>query len=133
MPQTSRSKNRSAQIKSRYVSIKFAAERASVSKDTIRRMIADGTLPAYRFRGQIRQQSHASAALKDRARSSRSTALAPHSPKRLCPTLRSKQLHTCIDVTRATLDDVDRGWSGQSRARKLSHAYCTQISTILSK
>ncbi|WP_109527671.1 MULTISPECIES: excisionase family DNA-binding protein [Nocardia] len=39
---------------SRYVSIGFAAHRASVSKDTIRRMIADGTLPAYRFRGQIR-------------------------------------------------------------------------------
>ncbi|WP_435592761.1 excisionase family DNA-binding protein [Nocardia sp. bgisy118] len=36
------------------MSIKFAAERASVSKDTIRRMIADGNLPAYRFRGQIR-------------------------------------------------------------------------------
>ncbi|MFI6220135.1 excisionase family DNA-binding protein [Nocardia salmonicida] len=39
---------------SRYVSIKFAAERAGVSTDTIRRMIADGTLAAYRFRGQIR-------------------------------------------------------------------------------
>lgn len=39
---------------SRYVSIGFAAHRASVSKDTIRRMIADGALPAYRFRGQIR-------------------------------------------------------------------------------
>ncbi|MFD6394566.1 excisionase family DNA-binding protein [Nocardia sp. NPDC060259] len=39
---------------SRYVSIKFAAERAGVSTDTIRRMIADATLPAYRFRGQIR-------------------------------------------------------------------------------
>ena len=39
---------------SRYVSIKFAAERADVSTDTIRRMIADGTLAAYRFRGQIR-------------------------------------------------------------------------------
>nr|WP_280334275.1 excisionase family DNA-binding protein [Nocardia wallacei] len=39
---------------SRYVSIGAAAERASVSKDTIRRMIADGSLPAYRFRGQIR-------------------------------------------------------------------------------
>ncbi|MFD5179473.1 excisionase family DNA-binding protein [Nocardia sp. NPDC058379] len=39
---------------SRYVSIKFAAERAGVSTDTIRRMIADGALPAYRFRGQIR-------------------------------------------------------------------------------
>jgi excisionase family DNA binding protein len=39
---------------SRYVSIGFAAHRASVSKDTIRRMIADGGLPAYRFRGQIR-------------------------------------------------------------------------------
>ncbi len=53
-PGTGGSKNRSAQITSRYVSIKFAAERASVSKDTIRRMIADGNLPAYRFRGQIR-------------------------------------------------------------------------------
>ncbi|MEV0855137.1 excisionase family DNA-binding protein [Nocardia fluminea] len=39
---------------SRYVSIRFAAERADVSTDTIRRMIADGTLAAYRFRGQIR-------------------------------------------------------------------------------
>ncbi|MGM7643432.1 excisionase family DNA-binding protein [Nocardia sp. JW2] len=39
---------------SRYVSIKFAAERAGVSTDTIRRMIADGTLAASRFRGQIR-------------------------------------------------------------------------------
>ncbi|MFI6173718.1 excisionase family DNA-binding protein [Nocardia sp. NPDC051052] len=39
---------------SRYVSIKSAAERASVSTDTIRRMIADGNLPAYRFRGQVR-------------------------------------------------------------------------------
>ncbi|MGQ4614999.1 excisionase family DNA-binding protein [Nocardia sp. R7R-8] len=43
-----------APVPSRYVSIGFAAHRASVSKDTIRRMIADGTLPAYRFRGQIR-------------------------------------------------------------------------------
>ena len=39
---------------SRYMSIKAAAQRAGVSKDTIRRMIADGTLPAYRFRNQIR-------------------------------------------------------------------------------
>lgn len=39
---------------SRYVSIKFAAERTGVSTDTIRRMIADATLPAYRFRDQIR-------------------------------------------------------------------------------
>ena len=39
---------------SRYVSIEFAAERAGVSTDTIRRRIADGTLAAYRFRGQIR-------------------------------------------------------------------------------
>ncbi|MFC9665550.1 excisionase family DNA-binding protein [Nocardia sp. NPDC127606] len=39
---------------SRYVSVKFAAERAGVSTDTIRRMIADGTLAAYRFRSQIR-------------------------------------------------------------------------------
>lgn len=38
----------------RYVSIGDAADRASVSKDTIRRMIAEGSLPAYRFRGQIR-------------------------------------------------------------------------------
>ncbi|WP_067865562.1 excisionase family DNA-binding protein [Nocardia shimofusensis] len=38
----------------RYISIGAAAEYASVSKDTIRRMIADGTLPAYRFRGQVR-------------------------------------------------------------------------------
>ncbi|WP_185757056.1 excisionase family DNA-binding protein [Nocardia bhagyanarayanae] len=36
------------------MSIEFAAERASVTKDTNRRMIADGTPPAYRFRGQIR-------------------------------------------------------------------------------
>ncbi|MEU4649562.1 excisionase family DNA-binding protein [Nocardia fluminea] len=39
---------------SRYVSIKFAAERTGVSTDAIRRIIADGSLPAYRFRGQIR-------------------------------------------------------------------------------
>jgi excisionase family DNA binding protein len=39
---------------SRYVSIKSVADRASVSTDTIRRMIADGQLRAYRFRGQIR-------------------------------------------------------------------------------
>ncbi|MFI6998362.1 excisionase family DNA-binding protein [Nocardia sp. NPDC050175] len=39
---------------SRYVSIGSAADRASVSKDTIRRMIAAGELHAYRFRGQIR-------------------------------------------------------------------------------
>ncbi|MFE6921093.1 excisionase family DNA-binding protein [Nocardia sp. NPDC057663] len=39
---------------SHYVSVRFAAERAGVSVDTVRRMIADGTLPAYRFRGQIR-------------------------------------------------------------------------------
>ncbi|RDI59020.1 excisionase family DNA-binding protein [Nocardia pseudobrasiliensis] len=39
---------------SRYVSIKQAAARAGVSTDTIRRMIGDGSLPAYRFRGQIR-------------------------------------------------------------------------------
>lgn len=39
---------------SRYISIGAAAERASVSKDTIRRMIAEGELPAYRFRGQVR-------------------------------------------------------------------------------
>lgn len=39
---------------SRYVSIKAAAHRASVSTDTIRRMIASGDLPAYRFRGQVR-------------------------------------------------------------------------------
>ncbi|WP_369801583.1 excisionase family DNA-binding protein [Nocardia sp. NRRL WC-3656] len=31
-----------------------AAQRASVSRDTIRRMIADGQLPAYTFRGQVR-------------------------------------------------------------------------------
>ncbi|WP_216903381.1 excisionase family DNA-binding protein [Nocardia alni] len=37
-----------------YLSIKSAAARASVSTDTIRRMIADGALPAYRFRGQVR-------------------------------------------------------------------------------
>lgn len=39
---------------SRYVSIAEAAQRARVSRDTIRRMIADGQLPAYRFRGQVR-------------------------------------------------------------------------------
>ncbi|MBF4998658.1 excisionase family DNA-binding protein [Nocardia sp. BSTN01] len=39
---------------SRYVSIAEAAQRASVNRDTIRRMIADGQLPAYRFRGQVR-------------------------------------------------------------------------------
>ncbi|MFF0496441.1 excisionase family DNA-binding protein [Nocardia aobensis] len=39
---------------SRYVSITEAARRAGVSPDTIRRMIADGQLPAYRFRGQVR-------------------------------------------------------------------------------
>ncbi|PPJ23279.1 DNA-binding protein [Nocardia nova] len=38
---------------SRYVSIAEAAQRTSVSRDTIRRMIADGQLPAYRFRGQV--------------------------------------------------------------------------------
>ncbi|MEU7138765.1 helix-turn-helix domain-containing protein [Nocardia sp. NPDC046473] len=38
----------------RYVSIGDAADRASVSKDTIRRMIAAGELHAHRFRGQIR-------------------------------------------------------------------------------
>ncbi|MFF0501616.1 excisionase family DNA-binding protein [Nocardia aobensis] len=39
---------------SHYVSIAEAAQRASVSRDTIRRMIADGQLPAHRFRGQVR-------------------------------------------------------------------------------
>lgn len=39
---------------SRYVSITEAARRAGVSPDTIRRMIADGQIPAYRFRGQVR-------------------------------------------------------------------------------
>ncbi len=39
---------------SRYLSIKQAAECAGVSTDTIRRMIADGGLRAYRFRGQVR-------------------------------------------------------------------------------
>ncbi|PPJ01096.1 hypothetical protein C5E51_34915 [Nocardia nova] len=39
---------------SRYISIAEAARRAGVSSDTIRRMIADGQLPAYRFRGQVR-------------------------------------------------------------------------------
>ncbi|WP_156161825.1 excisionase family DNA-binding protein [Nocardia vulneris] len=39
---------------SHYVSIKSASSRASVSPDTIRRMIAVGDLPAYRFRGQVR-------------------------------------------------------------------------------
>ena len=39
---------------SRYISIAEAAQRASVSRDTIRRMIADGELPAYTFRGQVR-------------------------------------------------------------------------------
>ncbi|WP_280368360.1 helix-turn-helix domain-containing protein [Nocardia wallacei] len=41
-------------IPSRYISIGEAAARTSVSKDTIRRMIAAGELPAYRFRGQVR-------------------------------------------------------------------------------
>ncbi|MFF0456500.1 excisionase family DNA-binding protein [Nocardia africana] len=31
-----------------------AAQRASVGRYTIRRMIADRQLPAYRFRGQVR-------------------------------------------------------------------------------
>lgn len=50
----SRRRPKRAPNPSRYVSIKFAAERAGVSTDTIRRMIADATLPAYRFRRQIR-------------------------------------------------------------------------------
>ncbi|MGV9832896.1 excisionase family DNA-binding protein [Nocardia niigatensis] len=37
-----------------YLSIQAAAERASVSTDTVRRMIATGRLRAYRFGGQIR-------------------------------------------------------------------------------
>ncbi|MEU4457558.1 excisionase family DNA-binding protein [Nocardia fluminea] len=37
-----------------YLSIQGAADRACVSKDTIRRMIASGQIRAYRFRGQIR-------------------------------------------------------------------------------
>ncbi|MGC4994167.1 excisionase family DNA-binding protein [Nocardia salmonicida] len=37
-----------------YLSIQEAADRACVSKDTIRRMIASGQLKAFRFRGQIR-------------------------------------------------------------------------------
>ncbi|MCM6774407.1 excisionase family DNA-binding protein [Nocardia sp. CDC159] len=48
------SKSEPTPTPSRYVSINSAAARAGVSKDTIRRMIADGNLPAYRFRGQIR-------------------------------------------------------------------------------
>ena len=41
-------------LPSRYVSIAEAAQRASVNRDTVRRMIADGQLPAYRFRGHVR-------------------------------------------------------------------------------
>lgn len=37
-----------------YLSVQEAADRASVSTDTVRRMIASGQLKAYRFRGQIR-------------------------------------------------------------------------------
>ncbi len=42
-------KNEPTRNPSRYVSIGNAAERASVSKDTIRRMIASGELHAYSF------------------------------------------------------------------------------------
>ncbi|MGX1806054.1 excisionase family DNA-binding protein [Nocardia sp. NPDC055321] len=37
-----------------YLSVQEAADRASVSTDTVRRMISSGQLKAYRFRGQIR-------------------------------------------------------------------------------
>ncbi|BEK89516.1 excisionase family DNA-binding protein [Nocardia seriolae] len=37
-----------------YLSIQAAADRADVSTDTVRRMIAAGRLRAYRFGGQIR-------------------------------------------------------------------------------
>lgn len=37
-----------------YLSIKATADRACVSTDTVRRMIAGGQLRAYRFGGQIR-------------------------------------------------------------------------------
>ncbi|MEV0688209.1 excisionase family DNA-binding protein [Nocardia sp. NPDC050378] len=54
--------------------MKFAAERAGVSRDTIRRIIADGTLAAYRFRGQIR------IALEETQRCGRSTDVASRGP-----------------------------------------------------
>ncbi|WP_446223110.1 excisionase family DNA-binding protein [Nocardia sp. IBHARD005] len=52
---------------SRYVSIKLAAERAGVSADTIRRMIAEGSLPAYRFRAKYDSPSRTSMRLCDRS------------------------------------------------------------------
>ena len=37
---------------SEYMSVTEAAERLEVSRDTIRRRISDGTIPAYRIAGQ---------------------------------------------------------------------------------